>query len=226
VNQGNFRHLLNVYRCPGDYLARVEAVERRVELALSQQVLDTKNFFYQFTPQGVTGLSLWREGHFSIHTWPEREMAAVDVVGYPHNAKGLLGRLYDAFPAHYVQVQSSTKGVKKRTPRVGQEVIGSLYGVRNQRVLEGESGLLNLLKDISRSANFHVIGEVSRSDQEVIDAAVVLSESHFSVHYNKVRKEMKVDVFTCGKEGDPNKGYELLLQELGAQESERVYVKR
>ena len=34
---------------------------------------------YRFEPQGVTGLALLAESHISIHTWPEKGYAAVDV---------------------------------------------------------------------------------------------------------------------------------------------------
>ncbi len=34
---------------------------------------------HRFEPQGVTGLALLAESHISIHTWPERGYAAVDV---------------------------------------------------------------------------------------------------------------------------------------------------
>jgi S-adenosylmethionine/arginine decarboxylase-like enzyme len=71
-----------------------------------------------------------------------------------------------------------------------------------------------------------VIGQVTRSDNEVIDAAVILSESHFSAHYKRIRKELIVDIFTCGKEGDPNIGYDFLKREICAQEMQRVEVKR
>ncbi len=220
-----YRSLINVYNCDRQKLAKVGAVQEGLEYALHELRPVAKDFFYQFSPQGVTGLSLWREGHFSIHTWPERGMAAIDVVGYPYCAKNLLRRLQDVFPAYYAPVQS-TRAVKKGTPRVGQEVYGSLGAIKQNRQLEDERALLDLLKTISHSAHFKVIGEVARSDEEIIDAAVILSESHFSVHYTRKRREMMVDIFTCGKEGDPQRGYDLLQSEIKAEKSQRVYVRR
>jgi S-adenosylmethionine decarboxylase len=38
-----------------------------------------KDAFYQFTPQGVSGVIIIAESHVSIHTWPEYNFAAVDV---------------------------------------------------------------------------------------------------------------------------------------------------
>ena len=42
-------------------------------IALSDPVL------HQFEPQGLTGIILLAESHISIHTWPERGEAAIDV---------------------------------------------------------------------------------------------------------------------------------------------------
>ncbi len=35
--------------------------------------------FHQFTPQGVSGVVVLAESHLSLHTWPERGYAAVDL---------------------------------------------------------------------------------------------------------------------------------------------------
>lgn len=34
---------------------------------------------YEFTPQGITAVCLLSESHISIHTWPEKKYAAVDI---------------------------------------------------------------------------------------------------------------------------------------------------
>ena len=38
-----------------------------------------KSIFHKFTPQGVTGMIVIAESHFSIHTWPEYGYAALDI---------------------------------------------------------------------------------------------------------------------------------------------------
>jgi len=38
-----------------------------------------KDSFYQFSPQGISGVVIIAESHISIHTWPEYCFAAVDV---------------------------------------------------------------------------------------------------------------------------------------------------
>lgn len=55
---------------------------------VSAILLDTAKFlkvtilqhkFHKFAPQGVSGYILISESHISIHTWPERGYAAVDL---------------------------------------------------------------------------------------------------------------------------------------------------
>lgn len=38
-----------------------------------------RTIYKKFVPQGVTVLSLLEESHISIHTWPEKGEAAVDI---------------------------------------------------------------------------------------------------------------------------------------------------
>ena len=42
-------------------------------VALSDPIL------HQFEPQGLTGIILLAESHISVHTWPEKGEAAIDV---------------------------------------------------------------------------------------------------------------------------------------------------
>jgi len=35
--------------------------------------------YYQFKPYGVTGIILLAESHISIHSWPEHELATIDI---------------------------------------------------------------------------------------------------------------------------------------------------
>lgn len=35
--------------------------------------------FHQFSPQGVSGVVILAESHLALHTWPERDFAAIDV---------------------------------------------------------------------------------------------------------------------------------------------------
>jgi S-adenosylmethionine decarboxylase len=62
--------------------------------AAGATLLDLK--IHHFGPEGgVTGVALLAESHISIHTWPERDYAAVDIFlcGATHDLDGALSRL-------------------------------------------------------------------------------------------------------------------------------------
>ena len=72
--------LLELIDCDAALLNDVEYL-RKVISDTARQIGATviKDSFYQFTPQGVSGVLIIAESHISIHTWPEYGFAAVDV---------------------------------------------------------------------------------------------------------------------------------------------------
>ena len=73
-------YLLNLYGCSLSLLDNefflIDLLENAAA-ACGAQVLQTIS--HQFNPQGVTAICLLSESHISIHTWPEKKEAAVDV---------------------------------------------------------------------------------------------------------------------------------------------------
>ena len=72
--------LLELIDCDAALLNDMEYL-RKVVSDTARQIGATviKDSFYQFTPQGVSGVLIIAESHISIHTWPEYSFAAVDV---------------------------------------------------------------------------------------------------------------------------------------------------
>jgi len=57
---------------------RIDAALRRAALAAGATILHSH--FHHFTPNGgVSGVLVLAESHISIHTWPERDFAAIDI---------------------------------------------------------------------------------------------------------------------------------------------------
>jgi len=73
-------YLLNVYGCSSlklnDEFFLCDLIENAAE---SSGATVIKTISYHFLPQGVTAISLLSESHISVHTWPERGEAAVDI---------------------------------------------------------------------------------------------------------------------------------------------------
>jgi len=70
-------------------------------------------FFHKFAPQGVSGVVIISESHFSIHTWPEYGYAAVDVFtcGDVIDMDAATESLRQSFRAGNVQKMLLTRGL-------------------------------------------------------------------------------------------------------------------
>jgi S-adenosylmethionine decarboxylase len=80
-----------------DDIATIEAALRKAAEAAAATLL--KIDLHSFAPTGgVTGVAVLAESHISIHTWPERAYAAVDVFmcgnADPHKALDVLRRTF------------------------------------------------------------------------------------------------------------------------------------
>ena len=53
-----------------------EAITEAVE-SINATLIDLK--VHRYLPQGVTGLAMLAESHFSVHTWPEHSYLAADI---------------------------------------------------------------------------------------------------------------------------------------------------
>ena len=75
-------HVLgNLYGCPKQLLKKVNVVKAILEKTVTEAKFNSVgNVFHQFTPFGVTGVFILTESHLSIHTWPEKNFATVDVL--------------------------------------------------------------------------------------------------------------------------------------------------
>ncbi len=75
------RHLIaEFYGCDCGLLNDPEAIrERMIQAAVRTGVTMVGEVFHQFAPQGVSGTIVIAESHMSVHTWPEKGYAAVDI---------------------------------------------------------------------------------------------------------------------------------------------------
>ncbi len=72
--------ILELYSCPADLLDDPQHVASTMTSAVEASgATMIQPFFHQFAPQGVSGVIIISESHFTIHTWPEYSYAAVDV---------------------------------------------------------------------------------------------------------------------------------------------------
>ncbi|EMS77273.1 adenosylmethionine decarboxylase [Desulfotignum phosphitoxidans] len=85
----------------------------RVEDALLKAAKDSNatiisSSFHQFEPQGVSGVVVIAESHFTIHAWPEHDYAAVDIFtcGDNINLEAAITSMKESFESKNVLISS------------------------------------------------------------------------------------------------------------------------
>jgi len=109
----NGTHLLaDLFDCDHlDDAARIEAALRAAVTAADATLLDLKVHAFG-TGQGVTGVALLAESHISIHSWPERGYAAVDMFlcGRRHDLDAALAALANMLEAGRIEQRRFARG--------------------------------------------------------------------------------------------------------------------
>ena len=75
------RHLtIDMYGCSFEHLNNLEFIKEAMLAAITESNMTMLTFtHHKFEPQGLTAIALLAESHMSIHTYPERGYAAIDV---------------------------------------------------------------------------------------------------------------------------------------------------
>ncbi len=75
------RHItIEYYDCAPDVLLDKDGVESiLLKAARDSGATIISSSFHQFEPQGVSGVVIIAESHFTVHAWPEHNYAAVDI---------------------------------------------------------------------------------------------------------------------------------------------------
>ncbi|MBU0532133.1 adenosylmethionine decarboxylase [Candidatus Micrarchaeota archaeon] len=85
--------------------------------------------------------------------------------------------------------------------------------------LDDPEFLRDAMMQAAKAGQLNVLDvDVHRFEPHGISAILVLQESHFSIHTWPEHGYFAVDIFACGKEGDPVKAMSVFLEALGASE--------
>ncbi|WP_394699450.1 adenosylmethionine decarboxylase [uncultured Desulfobacter sp.] len=127
------RHItLEYYDCASDVLFDKDRVEKvLLSAALESGATIISSSFHQFEPQGVSGVVIIAESHFTVHAWPEYDYAAVDIFTCADNID--LDKAVDSiktqFSSRRVFISSDqnrgilTPGVKSCIPHSNEKVM-------------------------------------------------------------------------------------------------------
>lgn len=109
---------------------------------------------------------------------------------------------------------------------IGVHVLANLKGCHTD-FLNKSDVVLRMLNEVVSEAKLNKVGEtVHQFEPQGATAVILLAESHISIHTWPEHNFAAVDIFTCGKEGDAEKTFEILLKKFKPKEYDRKVVKR
>ncbi len=102
------------------------------------------------------------------------------------------------------------------TKALGRQLMVEFYGCR-QDFLNDVEGIGEAMAQAARESGATIVESVFHHFNPYgVSGVVVIAESHLAIHTWPEYGYAAVDLFTCGEEVDPYKGFEYLKQELGA----------
>ncbi len=118
--------------------------------------------------------------------------------------------------------------MKKKDRIIGKHIWANLYGI-DEKFLKSKVALRNLvLKAVKESgATLHEIHSWKFGGKKGgVSAIAIVLESHFAIHTWKEYNYATVDIYTCGEEADPEKGFKLIIKEMKPKKIKKGFVER
>lgn len=107
--------LVDLYGCDSgiiDDLASITEIAHRMIREIHSEIVE--ECFHEFEPIGITYIAVITTSHFSIHTWPEYEYAAVDVFSCDEKLPEMVvDKLKEAFKAERVVAHRVERDIKR-----------------------------------------------------------------------------------------------------------------
>jgi S-adenosylmethionine decarboxylase len=93
-----YHSLIDLYNVKFDLLNELDLllpVLKNIAKIVNLNILDIS--YHKFNPQGLTVMLLLSESHISIHTWPEKNMACLDILSCKNNPIDYLDEIIKMF---------------------------------------------------------------------------------------------------------------------------------
>lgn len=109
--------LVDFYGCNSHYLNDLSFIKNAMlDAAIVAKASIVSEDFHMFLPYGVSGVILIQESHFTIHTWPEYQYAAVDLFTCGDNLdlRNAMLTLKDKFECDRLEFNNVVRGLLKK----------------------------------------------------------------------------------------------------------------
>ncbi|RLE62843.1 MAG: adenosylmethionine decarboxylase [Thermoprotei archaeon] len=115
MNTIGYHYVIEASGCDPEILTDASALKKILLEAAKVGEMDVRStYFYKFTPQGVSGMVIVSESHISIHTWPEKGYAAIDVYTCDTNSKPekTVNYILEKIKAEYAHITEIERGIE------------------------------------------------------------------------------------------------------------------
>jgi len=119
-------YILDFYECNNVYLSSVSKINNiMIKASKIGKFNVVKSCFHQFKPYGVSGVLVLKESHFTIHTWPEYQYAAVDIFLCDKNidVNKVVKLLCDIFETEDYKIKKIERGIVNKEKVVWKQKI-------------------------------------------------------------------------------------------------------
>ncbi len=109
-----FQILADLYGVDPDVISKVDSLYPVIEDAVrAGNLTKISSDYYQFQPQGASGVVLLAESHLSFHTWPEHGLVTLDIYtcGDPKGAETAFDYIVDQLKPDTIDSKRLRRGV-------------------------------------------------------------------------------------------------------------------
>ncbi|ANF22326.1 adenosylmethionine decarboxylase [Thermococcus piezophilus] len=111
-----FHYVVEAAGCDPETLGNADKIREIFLEAAKVGKMEVKaSYFFKFSPTGVSGVVIVAESHISIHTWPEKGYAALDVYtcGTTADPEKAVDYILDKIKAQYAHVSEIKRGIEE-----------------------------------------------------------------------------------------------------------------
>lgn len=106
-------YLIDLHGIPAQPACDIQLIEQTLlQAAQLAKATVLQQHFHSFgTGQGITGVLLLSESHISIHTWPEHQLASIDIfMCGQHQAQAAIQHIQASLPHSTASIQMIARG--------------------------------------------------------------------------------------------------------------------
>lgn len=109
--------LVDLYECDGkiiDDMEQIKEISHKMIKEIDSEIVE--ECFHKFEPIGITYIAVITTSHFSIHTWPEYNYAAVDIFSCDETLPDkVIEELKNALGAKRVAIKKFERDIEGRS---------------------------------------------------------------------------------------------------------------